>query len=212
MQTMLDKSVFSFVFYLIINRLMNLFSRPRNPRLLARLPPPLASLASYQLLGRGRGSTIWLSPFSLAVAEACREEAVLGPTGSGTSVRLKWPNDIYVVVDEDKKKKIGGVLVNTSFGKGTVDLVVGEAFFFLLSFFNLLSPLLSKGCGLNVLNEEPIFSLAQLLPPEYRHSTLSLERTLATILVQFGKMWKVFVEQRGSFEPFMDLYLERWLH
>ena len=66
---------------------------------------------------------------------------------------------------------------------------------------------------MNVLNEQPIFSLAQLLPPEHRCSTLSsLERTLTTILVQFGKMWKVFVEQRGSFEPFMDLYLERWLH
>jgi len=140
-----------------------IFLRPRNPRLLARLPTPLVSLASYQLLGRGRGSNIWLSPaggllfsvllrvslaevpasklvfvqylFSLAVAEACRGDAVLGPTVRGGSVRLKWPNDIYVVGDGDNKKKIGGVLVNTSFGKGTVDLVVGEVFPSFLVFF-----------------------------------------------------------------------------
>ena len=165
-QTMLDKSVFSLFLY--HTKLMT-FLRPRNPRLLARLPPPLVSLASYQLLGRGRGSNIWLSPaggllfsihlqvslaevpasklvfvqylFSLAVAEAFRGESVLGPTGIGKSVRLKWPNDIYVVVDGDNKK-IGGVLVNTSFGKGAVDLVVGKVlalpFLVLYNFFSLI--------------------------------------------------------------------------
>jgi len=28
----------------------------------------------------------------------------------------------------------------------------------------------------------------------------------------FENMWDVFVANRGSFAPFMDLYLERWLH
>ena len=126
----------------------------RNPRLLAQLPTPLLSLASYQLAGRGRGKNIWLSPpgsllfsvvlrvslanfpanklvflqylFSLAVAEACRDEAILGPK-AGEQVRLKWPNDLYAVVGEGKEdlRKIGGVLVTTSFFGGKADIVVG---------------------------------------------------------------------------------------
>ncbi|KAH0583185.1 Biotin--protein ligase [Termitomyces sp. J132] len=188
----------------------------KNPRFLSRLPSPFVSLASYQLAGRGRGSNIWLSPsgclqfsvllrlstatfpmsklvfiqylFALAVVEACRDESVLGKVGN--SVRLKWPNDIYVLVD-DERKKIGGILVNTSFSGGKVDIVIG--------------------CGLNVSNAAPIFSLTQLLSPAKRQS-LTLEKTVSSILARFEKMWETFVEERGSFDSFMDLYLERWLH
>ncbi|KAF8075278.1 biotin-ligase [Lyophyllum atratum] len=188
----------------------------KNPRLLSRLPSPLVSLASYQLAGRGRGSNIWLSPsgclqfsvllrvslssfpasklvfvqylFALAVVEACRDESVLGKRGN--HVRLKWPNDIYAVV-EGERKKIGGILVNTNFAGGNIDIVIG--------------------CGLNVLNAAPIFSLAQLLSQDERKS-LMLEKTVANILARFDKMWGTFVQERGSFDSFMDLYLERWLH
>jgi Biotin/lipoate A/B protein ligase family len=134
----------------------------RNPQLLSKLPTPLVSLASYQLAGRGRGSNVWLSPsgsllfsillrvslsdfaasklvfiqylFSLAVAEACREESVLGSKAGGR-VRLKWPNDIYAVesdsdeVNTDNVKKIGGVLVSASFTGGNVDIVIGTVLF-----------------------------------------------------------------------------------
>jgi len=64
--------------------------------------------------------------FALAVVEACRDEAVLGPK-AGEQVRLKWPNDLYAVVGGNKEdlRKIGGVLVNTSFSGGKVDIVVG---------------------------------------------------------------------------------------
>ena len=64
--------------------------------------------------------------FSLAVTEACRDETVLGPK-VGEQVRLKWPNDLYAVVGEGKEdlRKIGGVLVNSSFSEGKVDIVVG---------------------------------------------------------------------------------------
>ncbi|KAG5717037.1 Biotin--protein ligase [Termitomyces sp. T112] len=126
--------------------------------------------------------------FALAVVEACREESVLGKVGN--SVRLKWPNDIYVLVDGERKK-IGGILVNTSFSGGKVDIVIG--------------------CGLNVSNAAPIFSLTQLLSPAKRQS-LTLEKTVSSILARFEKMWETFVEERGSFDSFMDLYLERWLH
>ena len=114
----------------------------RNPKFLANLPNPLLCLASYQLQGRGRGANVWLSPygclqfsltlripfagapvhkfaflqylFSLAIVEACRNEAVLGSYGE--AIKIKWPNEIYAVLDEGEHrelKKIGGLLVNT---------------------------------------------------------------------------------------------------
>ncbi|KAI0643919.1 class II aaRS and biotin synthetase [Trametes meyenii] len=191
----------------------------KNTRLLSTLPTPLLSLASAQLTGRGRGGNVWLSPpgclqfslllraplaalpgakvvfvqylFALAVAEACRDPAVLGAADGGR-VRIKWPNDIYAEMPgSGERRKIGGILVNTSFGAGRVELVVG--------------------CGLNVLNPPPIASLAQLLPPgSERHPTM--ERTLAAIMARFEGMWATFIAARGSFEPFMDLYLDSWLH
>ena len=125
-------------------------SLDRNPRFMSSLGVPLLSLASHQLSGRGRGSNVWLSPsgclqFSLllrlslsefpasrlvfiqylvgiAVVEACRHKNVLGTLGE--RVRLKWPNDIYAITS-DGVRKIGGILVNTSFTGGQVEIVVG---------------------------------------------------------------------------------------
>ncbi|KAI0753256.1 hypothetical protein C8Q80DRAFT_1217458 [Daedaleopsis nitida] len=190
----------------------------KNTRLLSTLPPPLLSLASAQLAGRGRGSNVWLTPpgclsfslllrvplaalpapkivfvqylFALAVAEACRAPGVLGGDRTGERVRIKWPNDLYAITPDGERKKIGGILVNTSFGAGKADIVVG--------------------CGLNVLSAPPITSLAQLLPASAPRPTL--ERTLAAVMARFERMWAEFVRGRGSFAPFMDLYLERWLH
>lgn len=126
----------------------------RNSRLMSLLPTPLLSLASVQLAGRGRGTNIWLSLsgclqfslllrtslavlpasklvfvqylFGLAVAEACRGDGVLGKLGE--KVRLKWPNDLYAVTgaDDRDRKKIGGILVNTSFTGNQVEIVIGE--------------------------------------------------------------------------------------
>jgi biotin---protein ligase len=118
------------------------------------LPTPILSLASHQLTGRGRGANIWLSPagclqfslflrtslatlpasklvfvqylFGLAVADACREETVLGTLGE--KVRLKWPNDIYAVTGsgDTNRKKIGGILVNTNLTGNKVEIVIGK--------------------------------------------------------------------------------------
>jgi biotin---protein ligase len=68
-----------------------------------------------------------------------------------------------------------------------------------------------SGCGLNVLNLPPITSLVQMLIPESERQ-LSIERTAATIMAKFEGMWMTFLSHNGSFEPFMSLYLERWLH
>lgn len=51
--------------------------------------------------------------FGLAVLEACKSSKVLGVIGD--RVRLKWPNDIYAITEHAEAKKIGGILVNTSF-------------------------------------------------------------------------------------------------
>lgn len=63
--------------------------------------------------------------FGLAVVEACRSPNVLGAFGD--RVRLKWPNDIYAITEHAGVKKIGGILVNTSFMGASVDIVVGMA-------------------------------------------------------------------------------------
>jgi len=129
------------------------------------------------------------------VVEACRVESVLGDKAGGR-VRIKWPNDLYAVVGPDGEpnmknvRKIGGVLVNTSFSSGKVDIVIG--------------------CGLNVLNLPPITSLAQL--QSAAHTNLSIERAAACIIAKFESMWTIFMNEKGSFEPFMYLYLNRWLH
>jgi len=126
--------------------------------------------------------------FGLAVTEACRSPSMLGSVGD--SVRLKWPNDLYAVV-EGNKKKIGGILVNTNFSGGKVEVIIG--------------------CGVNVFNPPPIASLSQLVPRDDQLN-LSVERTAATIMATFEPMWNTFIAHRGSFESFMDLYLRRWLH
>ncbi|KAH8116271.1 class II aaRS and biotin synthetase [Phellopilus nigrolimitatus] len=176
----------------------------QNPKLLMHLPVPLLSLATHQLSGRGRGSNTWLSPpgclqFSLflrvlsplsRVQSPCRSSSVLG--NFGDKVRLKWPNDIYAVLEGGGVKKIGGILVNTSFTGGIVDIVIG--------------------CGLNVLSPSPLTSLSQLIPAGFSDTVISMERTTATIMATFDEMWLQFLSSKGSFEPFLDMYLQRWLH
>ena len=63
--------------------------------------------------------------FALAVAEACRADGVLGDE-AGARVRIKWPNDIYAITRDGERKKIGGILVNTSFGAGKAEIIIGE--------------------------------------------------------------------------------------
>ena len=61
--------------------------------------------------------------FGLAVIAACRDSRSLGGD-AGSHVKLKWPNDIYLELNGERKK-LGGILVNTSFMSGNVDIVIG---------------------------------------------------------------------------------------
>jgi len=188
----------------------------RNPRFLMSLPAPVVSLATFQLTGRGRGSNTWLSPegclqFSLlvrvplgafptprlvfvqylaalAIINACRNTRVLGKHGA--RVKLKWPNDVYVELPaSDVMKKVGGILVNTSFSGGNVDVVVGF--------------------GINVSTPAPVTSLSHLSPPGQQ---LGAETLLALVLTEFERLWVTFIQGRGSWAPFEDAYLEAWMH
>ncbi|KAI0249778.1 hypothetical protein BJV78DRAFT_1224805 [Lactifluus subvellereus] len=190
----------------------------RNPRLLTSLPAPIVSLATFQLAGRGRGSNAWLSPegclqFSvlvraplsalpaarlvfvqylvgLAVIHACRHRRVLGSGDGdrGARVKLKWPNDVYVELPGGEKK-VGGILVNTSFSGGNVDIVVG--------------------CGIDVCTPSPVTALSALCPPGQQ---LDIETVLALILTEFERLWTTFVRGRGSWAPFEEAYLDAWMH
>lgn len=64
--------------------------------------------------------------FALAVVEACRDDKVLG--NEGERVKLKWPNDIYAVTSDGGMRKLGGILVSTSFLGNSVSVIVGEGF------------------------------------------------------------------------------------
>jgi biotin--protein ligase len=55
-------------------------------------------------------------------------------------------------------------------------------------------------------------SLQQLYPEGTVNPDLTMENVAANIMATFEDLWRQFTEARGSFEPFMDLYLERWLH
>lgn len=134
-------------------------------------------------------------------------------SADGECIRLKWPNDIYALVGvtgedgrvRNEKAKIGGILVSTSPRSGEVDVIIGASDVCIQ--LTIMLTFLYAGCGLNVLNPHPTTSLSQLTDKE-----LTIEKTMATIIVIFEAMWEKFLDHGGSFEPFVDLYLDRWLH
>lgn len=134
---------------------------------------------------------------ALAICDGLDADGKLG-------VRLKWPNDIYAFAEgvgaaEEGKKgkaKLGGILVNSSFVDGQWRVVVG--------------------CGINILNDLPTTSLAQLHDLQARRKGTpgkvpSMEESLAAILVSFEGFWNTFLHDQG-FEGLLDEYLGRWLH
>jgi len=129
----------------------------------------------------------------LAVVRACRNTRALGAE-RGARVRLKWPNDVYVDLGSESelwagKKKVGGILVNTSFSDGNVDVVVG--------------------CGINVCTPAPVAALSLLSRPGER---LDSETVLALVLTEFERLWSAFIAGRGSWAPFEEAYLDAWMH
>jgi biotin-(acetyl-CoA carboxylase) ligase len=60
--------------------------------------------------------------FALAVVEAVRSR----PGYEDVPLRIKWPNDLYIQNRAGELKKVGGILVNSSFSGNQFTLVVGK--------------------------------------------------------------------------------------
>ncbi|KAH0831195.1 class II aaRS and biotin synthetase [Lanmaoa asiatica] len=157
--------------------------------------------------------------FALAVVEACQ---ALDPANEwARKIKLKWPNDIYgeFPAEETWKrtelKKLGGILVNTGFGGNTVDVIIGM-YRSCASRASYRFLRMDPGCGLNILNEPPIASLAQLealTRGQGVSSDLTVERVTAAVLTTFERIWNSFLaEESESFLPFLDQYTSSWLH
>ncbi|PLW08676.1 hypothetical protein PCANC_22261 [Puccinia coronata f. sp. avenae] len=203
----------------------------KNTKLADSLPNGTVSIAKRQINGRGRGSNNWISTdgsiqFSILVKSNNLGSSVVFVQylfglaviewiekffDGKVLVRLKWPNDIYGSTTGGKSleafKKMGGILVNCSFGG-----------------LNGTECKLIIGCGLNNHSapQSSATSLAELIRAareliansdssgrdDLRHP--STEETLAGIFNTFGIMWTQFEAQ--GFQPFSSLYLARWLH
>jgi len=99
--------------------------------------------------------------------------------------QIKWPNDIYY-----KKKKIGGILVESS--------KLGSSY------------VVKIGLGLNISNEKPTDCLNRIL----RENGL-IEWTIEQFLAKFLNHFEPLVEQLKTphgFKLVLDGYQENWLH
>ncbi|KAJ3078589.1 biotin holocarboxylase synthetase, partial [Quaeritorhiza haematococci] len=121
----------------------------RNTKFLSCIPSGLVCVASHQLAGRGRGRNSWISgkgsllySFTLRHTDASSivfiqylvglafVEAVRSRKGyENLPIHLKWPNDIYVKLEkkdgsEPELRKIGGILVNSSYFRGVFTLII----------------------------------------------------------------------------------------
>ena len=201
----------------------------KNPKLLCHLPTGFTAAATQQIAGRGRGSNAWVSPagslmFSvvirhpaaqmqkapvvflqylagMAVVEGVRAYDASRKEYASLPVRLKWPNDIYVLdpatpkddAGKDRYVKIGGVLVNSSYSPADAEYVC------------------VVGIGLNVKNVAPTTSLSALLPETQPRLSFSLESLQASILASFAGLYARFVAA-GFDRALEDRYYASWLH
>ncbi|KAJ3414706.1 biotin holocarboxylase synthetase [Chytridiales sp. JEL 0842] len=187
----------------------------KNGVLASSLPVGLVCVGSHQFQGRGRGRNSWISQtgclqfslsikhsnpssalfiqylFGLAVVEAIRSK----PGYSEIPIRLKWPNDIYCEYQDPNTntttlKKIGGILVNSSYSNGEFEIVIG--------------------CGINISNSRPTICVNDLIR---QHPTLlpelSMEQVLGRILPTFEKMYNTFRDFKTygytwAFEGFVE--------
>ena len=133
--------------------------------------------------------------------ETCR----LYLSSTTNELALKWPNDIYASV-HGELHKIGAIVVNTipatRSGSGN-RILIGEEFLP----FELFAFTAITGCGLDVCNDGPLYSLSRLTGAE-----ISMERVLAAIMARLSMYWDEFLMAGGSFAGFEERYKHVWLH
>jgi biotin--protein ligase len=194
-----------------------------------RAPPDgLVCVADIQTKGKGRGSNAWMSPpgclcfsfawglnnaallpffqyiVSMALYRAV-STAIGGDAYQRAGLRLKWPNDIYILGSKSgsttaaTKTKIGGVLCQSTVAAG------GGAG---CKPFRIVA-----GVGINVLNSEPSCCLRDVLEANGHQeaaAAMSRERLLASFCVHFEELAQV-LEAKG-FEPLVSEYTSQWMH
>ncbi|KAI8818983.1 biotin-protein ligase [Fimicolochytrium jonesii] len=199
----------------------------KNLKLASTLHNGFVCTATHQVAGRGRGKNSWISQagclmFSYALEHHDMKSAIFvqylvglslvdavraRPGCENLPIHLKWPNDIYARVDDgpDGLRKIGGILVTSSYQDGAFRMVIG--------------------CGVNVSNARPTTSLQEL---QRLHSMklgsskaspdlVTVEEVLARFMTQFERDYKLFADTAKSgrgfaFEPFLERYYAAWLH
>jgi biotin--protein ligase len=202
-----------------------------NLSLLRQLPSGLVLAANVQVSGRGRGGNLWINPYgvlasslilelpisyqhapvvfiqyltALAVVEAVKS---IGPGYQDIPVKIKWPNDIYVLKPEyfgenlthnDVEPawvKICGILVNTNVIDGNYKCIVGT--------------------GINLSNSAPTTSVNSTITEwnKFKGTKLdhiSSELMLAAYLYQMDVLFNKF--KQFGFRSLLPLYYQDWLH
>lgn len=165
---------------------------------------PCLMVAELQTAGRGRHGRAWQSApgdsltFSLGLPYAPREWAGLSlAVGVAVAealhghVRLKWPNDLWLIDDHGNGRKLGGILIET------VALPSGEP-----------SRHAVIGIGLNI--------GPQSVPPDQRNLTAALQElegqftapvALARIALPLWQALQLF--EAEGFRPFADRFAAR---
>ncbi|KAI9139717.1 hypothetical protein BKA69DRAFT_1083851 [Paraphysoderma sedebokerense] len=111
---------------------------------------------------------------------------------------IKWPNDVYVKTksgEELSLKKIGGILVNSSFTSPYFTFIIG--------------------CGVNISNAQPTISLNQVLysNPEWQtHFPFTHEQTLALVVSKFDELLNECIALDGFKDSLLEEYYKYWLH
>ncbi|KAJ1527555.1 hypothetical protein ONE63_007521 [Megalurothrips usitatus] len=179
----------------------------------------LAVIPRQQLNGRGRSSNVWISPEGCAMSTVQLIVPLSSPLGQRASliqhvvatavvsaltkqsgfekaldVHLKWPNDIYLIVDNELYK-IGGLVLSCT-NRG-----------------NLL--ICNIGLGVNLDNRDPTTCInEQIMLYNARTGsklpTLSLEKWLALFFTELERLLELM--QNHSDSEVMDLYYKFWLH
>ena len=175
----------------------------------------IVCVTTHQTAGKGRGKNSWISKagclmFSFLLRHRSTKSVVFIQYLAGIAiveslksfhglknlaVSIKWPNDIYASINPSEKssyKKVGGIIVSSSFERGEFTLVIG--------------------IGVNISNSTPTVSINDIIKNSLPDADLlSREQVLAKFFVYFDKMYKEFT-RNDSFSSFEDLYYRNWLH
>lgn len=190
----------------------------KNLQLLRKVPHGTIAFGTQQTAGRGRGANVWVNPIGvmavsgviripqsqcnqpLAFIQYITSLAVIRainsflPQGADIGLRIKWPNDIYIKLDDEKKTdslaKIGGVIVSCNIFANEFVIVFGS--------------------GTNVDNPHPTMSVNSRIAQLGAGPKIQLESLLARFMAILDDMTqRFFISGFGIFE---HEYKSVWLH